>query len=59
MEILINKKQKELDKLEKAYDKEKNIFKKKQLEGKIYDFKKKNFPKFFFESKNGKTYKHY
>ena len=59
MEILINKKQNELDKLEKAYNEEKNDFKKKQLEGKIYEFKKKNFPHLFFESKNGKTYRHY
>ena len=59
MEILINKKQKKLDELEKAYNEEKNAFKKKQLEGKIYEFKKKNFPQLFFESKNGKTYRHY
>ena len=50
--------QKKLDEMMEKLENETNIHRKRQLECKIYDYKKKHFPKTIVRGK-GKTYRHY
>lgn len=59
MNLKIDKYKAKLEKLENQLEKETNEYKKKQLSSKIFILKQKNEPKKFFDSENGKTYRHY